>query len=165
MSQERPPFAVIQGGIGKSPLVTVGEVISPAKPPGEMNTQERRVWDYICERLREAGIDHGTFGLAAMVVCKTYIHWIQAESELAKIKDSNFGSYLITTPNGFSQPHQIFYVVSALKKELLQWLPECALTIPSLSNIRSKTGDQSQQDDLFGNLVNHAANRPSAFGH
>lgn len=165
MSAEKPPFTVIQGGFGKSSLGKVGEVQSPNKPPGDLSTQERRVWDYICGQLRNAGIDHTTFGLAAMVVSKTYIRWVQAEAKLEEVMEKNGGSYLVKTPNGFEQPHQIYYVSRDLKADLLKWLPECALTIPSLATIRAKTGDQSQQDDLFADLVNHAVSRPSASGH
>jgi hypothetical protein len=161
MSDKTPPFTVIQGGLAKPAAKVTGEISSPDKPPGDLSTQERRVWDYICARLREAGIDHTTFGLAGMIVAKTYIRWVQAEAKLEQVMADNGGSYLTTTPNGYEQPHQIFYAARDLKKELLAWLPECALTIPSLATIRAKAGDQSQQDDLFADLVNHAANRPS----
>lgn len=40
--------------------------------------------------------------------------------------------------------------------ELGQWLPKACLTIPSLARVRKDTGVQSGQDDLFGDLVNHA---------
>ena len=165
MDDSKPPFNVIEGGFGKAPKSTVGEIQSPDKPPGDLNTQERRVWEYICGQLRAAGIDHTTFGLAAMIVCKTYIRWVQAEAKLEQVMAANNGSYLTTTPNGYEQPHQIFYAARDLKKELLAWLPECALTIPSLATIRAKTGDQSQQDDLFADLVFHAKSHPSALSH
>lgn len=162
MNNQKPPFTVIQGGMGKTAPPRTGETISPDRPPSDLNDQELLAWDYICQQLRLAGIDHSTFGLAAVVVSKTYIGWLQAEKELLEVKTKNRGSYMTTTPNGHHQPHQIFYIARDLKRELLQWLPECALTIPSLATIRSKTGDQSLQDDLFGDLVNHANARPHA---
>jgi len=152
-----PNLTVLPGGAGTAaPARVGGNAESPDRPPGALSTQERRVWDYICEQLRAAGIEHRTFGLAAVVVCKTYIGWMKLQSELDQFAARNGGSVMITTPNGHSQPHQLFYMARDAKRELLQWLPECCLTIPALVTARSKLGDAGLQDDLFGDLVAHA---------
>jgi hypothetical protein len=44
--------------------------------------------------------------------------------------------------------------------ELGQWLPKACLTIPSLARVRKDTGEKGGQDDLFGDLVNHATSYP-----
>lgn len=133
-----------------------GELTSPPAPPGEMNEAELRVWAHICSQLRAAGIDHTTFGLAGMVVVKTYCEWMDAQEQLERVKAEKGGSYMTKTPNGYEQPHQLYYIARNLKRELLQWLPECCLTIPSLVTAKAKVGDAGRQDDLFGDLVDHA---------
>lgn len=156
MSQQTPDLAVSPVDGKNAPAGKPGAVQSPGKPPGTLSTQERRTWEYICAQLREAGIDHTTFGIAAMVVCKTYAQWVRSQAELEDYMDNNGGSYMVTTPNGYTQPSQLFYVVRDLKKELLQWLPECCLTIPSLAKARAILGDDDRQGDLkFEDLVAH----------
>ena len=58
------------------------------------------------------------------------------------------GSYYVSTPNGYQQPHQAYYVARDKKRELLKWLPEAALTIPSFHKL--KTEQLTPQGDLFG---------------
>lgn len=133
------------------------EIRSPAPPPGtQLSPRERKVWDYICAALREAGLPHLTGGIAIAVVCKTFIRWVNTELELQNFEASNGGTYFIKTKTGFDQPHQLFYAATTLKKELLTWLPESCLTLPSSVMARAKLGDEGQQDDLFGELLAHA---------
>ncbi len=129
---------------------------SPAPPPGaQLGARERKVWDYICRVLREDGMPHLTAGIAIAVVCRTFIRWVDTEVRLADLEKTT-GTYFVKTPNGFEQPHQFFYAAAALKKELLQWLPESCLTLPSTVIARAKLGDEGVQDDLFGDLLAHA---------
>ncbi len=130
---------------------------SPAPPPGtQLSPRERKVWDYICAALRDSGLPHLTAGIAIAVVCKTFIRWVNTELELQNFEASNGGTYFIKTKTGFDQPHQLFYAAASLKKELLTWLPESCLTLPSSVMARAKLGDEGQQDDLFGDLLAHA---------
>jgi hypothetical protein len=140
---------------------------SPPPPPGaQLSPRERKVWDYICHALRDAGMPHLTAGIAIAVVCKTFIRWVNTELELQNFEASNGGSYFIKTKNDYQQPHQLFYAAAALKKELLTWLPESCLTLPSSVMARAKLGDAGQQDDLFGELLEHArAERRSMSTH
>ncbi|WP_246043358.1 P27 family phage terminase small subunit [Aquitalea aquatilis] len=164
MSQEKPPFTVIPGGGGQAATAAAGNGIdSPSSPPGvNFSSRERKAWDYICESLRLAGIEHMTGGLAISVVVRTWIQWQDAENQLSGLMEKNRGSYMVTTPNGHQQPHAIFYVARNLKKELLQWLPECCLTLPSVATVKAKLPAATPQDDLFDGLVGHAKSHPSA---
>jgi hypothetical protein len=157
MNGTPPNLTVIPGGGGKTSTPSVQQVRSPDRPPGGMSKAEIEIWDYICAQLREAGIEHTTFGLAAVVVCKLYVDWLRATDELDFIKEENGGSYMVKTPNGYEQPHQAFYVARDLRKELLLYLPECCLTIPSFATVRSKLGGGGQLDLQFGSLVGHAS--------
>ena len=87
---------------------------------------------------------------------KGMAEWLEARETLEEFKSRNKGSYYVKTPNGYEQPHQSFYVAEKLRRELLQYLPECCLTIPSFANVRGKLGDDGQQDLQFGDLVGHA---------
>jgi chloramphenicol O-acetyltransferase len=157
MNSNPPNLTVLPGGGAKAaPKTPALEVQSPDRPPGQMSEQEIAVWDYICAQLRAAGIEHTTFGLAAVLVCKTYVDWLSASEELIRIKQANNGSHLVTLKNGYEQPHQAYYVVRELRRELLQYLPECCLTIPSFANVRSKLGGNGQLDLPFASLVGHA---------
>lgn len=157
MNGTPPNLTVIQGGGAKVPPALSTEVQSPDRPPGDMSAEEIEVWNYICKQLREAGIEHLTFGLAAVMVCKTYVQWMHANADLERVKEANDGSHIVKTPNGYEQPHQAYYVVRELRKELLTYLPECCLTIPSFANVRSKLGGSGQLDLPFQSLVAHAS--------
>ncbi|WP_236687506.1 hypothetical protein [Chromobacterium subtsugae] len=166
MDDRAPPLTVIQGGAGNVGDGGGGkhsEIVSPPPPPGaNLAPRERKVWDYVCRHLREAGLDHLTAGLAISIIVKTYVRWIDAEIKLAAVEEKNGGTYFIITPNGHEQPHQVFYVVKNLKQELLKWLPESSLTLPSVAAVKAKLGDKAPQDDLFDELLNHGRNHPSA---
>lgn len=156
----KPPFAVIPGGLSPPPKSASTEVVSPAPPPGDggLSAKERRVWDYICDNLRAAGLEHITAGLAIKVISRTYIDWL---TEIAACEKE--GRYAVSdNGNKYELPHS--YNERQHKKDLLKWLPQACLTIPSVVNARAKLGDAGLQDDLFGDLVNQAtAARPSSF--
>lgn len=164
MSDSASPFTVIAGGGGEPPKNAAdktGQIESPATPPGaSLSPRERKVWDYICKCLREAGLEHYTCGLTISVICRTYCRWLDAEDALSKFEREN-GGYFVTTPNGHAQPHQAFYVARNLKSELLKWLPESCLTLPSVAVARSKMPAATPQDDLFDSLVGHGRSHPS----
>ena len=158
MDDEKPNLTVITGGRGSNtPTATRTELErqSPDMPPGLTSTSDIEIWEYICSQLRAAGIPHLTFGLTAAVLCSVYSEWLTSRRILDEFKAKNKGSYMVKTPNGYEQPHQSFYVAEKLRRELLQWLPECCLTIPAYANAKSKLGDAGQQKDLFDDLVGH----------
>jgi hypothetical protein len=159
MDESKPPILSVVPGSGGNvvPLRTPGEKVSPPPPPGLKSEREIEVWEYICAQLRQAGIEHRTFGLAAAVVCSVYVEWMDSRVLLDEFKAQNGGSYMTTTPNGYQQPHQVFYVVEKLRRDLLQWLPECCLTIPAYATAKSKLGvDDGQRDLPLEDLVEHA---------
>ena len=83
-----------------------------------------------------------------MVIARTFREWIELSNELDAYKKKN-GSYMSVTPNGYEQPCQLYYVVRNLKRELLQWLPEACLTIPSFEKIKKVTQMDASQGSLF----------------
>jgi hypothetical protein len=157
MNGNPPNLTVIPGGgAAKLPPKLGTEVESPPPPPGDLSPRELEIWNYICAQLRNAGIEHTTFGLAGIVVCKLYADWLSATERLEQLV-ADEGTYMTKTPNGYEQPHQAYYVARDLRKELLAYLPECCLTIPSFANVRSKLGGSGQLDLPFSSLVAHAS--------
>ena len=155
MDDDKPSFNVIEGGFGKAAPAAVGEaVVSPRPPPGSnLSSQERRVWDYICEQLREAGVEHRTSGLAIKVITRTYMDWVKSVKEC-----DDHGRYATSKAgNTYELPHS--FTEKQLKKDLLRWLPMACLTIPSLAKVKEGDGNP-QTGDLFGELLVYASGHP-----
>lgn len=124
-------------------VITVASAIP--KPPSTLNADERKIWKYITEALLEYGLIHKTDGITLMVISKTFCTWVKVEKQLEDVVEkSKDKTYFVTTPNGYSQPHQAYYMARNLKKELLQWLPEAALTIPSFQKFMGEVGAPNQ---------------------
>lgn len=155
MSQIPPTFTVVQGGAGIQ--ASSGVAASPDIPPLiALDTSERRVWKYICDSLKVAGLEHVTAGLPIAVIVRTYTDWLKSVKtceEKGRYQDSK---------NGWSSEAPWAADERRLKSELSQWLPKACLTIPSLSRVKKDQGIGSGQDDLFGDLLGHARERPSA---
>lgn len=133
-----------------------GEIVSPDPPPGKIKTaDERMLWDYICAHLRQAGLDHATAGLAIERTVFTYLR-LEAATELCD-RDGRYQ----TSKTGWSTPTPWADDEKRLTMELMQWLPKLCLTLPALAKARKDMGDNSKQDDLFGDLVNHATRSPA----
>lgn len=140
---------------GSTVRTTTGDVMSPSPPPViGLKPDEEQVYEYICESLRAAGIEHVTAGMPLAVIVRTFIDWIAASKECAEKGRSQ------TSKTGWSTPTPWADDEKRLKMELGQWLPKACLTIPSLARVRKDTGAQGGQDDLFGELVNHATSLP-----
>lgn len=126
---------VIEGGLQPA----IGSAAIPSEipdAPAKLTAKEKKIWEHVTGALFEYGLIHRTDGLALTVICKTFQRWVETEDQLTDFaKNSADGSYIITSPNGYQQPHQLYYMARNLKKELLQWLPEAALTIPSFHKI------------------------------
>ncbi|CAG9184241.1 P27 family phage terminase small subunit [Cupriavidus respiraculi] len=151
--------AVPSGGNGKD---------SPQSPPGaHLTPRERKVWDYICGVLRDEGIPHKTAGIAITIICKTFVQYVRTELELRQFIEGNGGSILVKSQKSeYTQPHPLYYAARDIKQELLKWLPEACLSLPSAVMARAKLGDAGKQDDLFDDLVEHGrADRRSALTH
>jgi len=121
-------------------------------PLAKLTKDEKKIWIYVTNALHEVGLVHKTDAMMLMVICKTFSNWIKAEHLLQEYMDSNGGSWMATSPNGYQQPHQSFYVARNLKKELLDWLPEAALTIPSFHKVVGERAAPAQ-GSLFDDPV------------
>lgn len=118
---------------GAAPATSVSAEI-PA-PVAKLDAKERKLWAHVTQALMDYGLIHRTDAMALTVICRTFARWVDAEEQLNKFMRDNEGSYIVKTPNGYEQPHQLFYAARTLKRELLQWLPEAALTIPSFQKM------------------------------
>lgn len=131
------------------------ELASPAPPPAiGLCGDELEVYDYLCESLRQAGIEHLTAGMPLAVIVRTFIDWIAASKICAAKGRVQISKTGWATPTPWAEDEK------RLKMELGQWLPKACLTIPSLARVRKDTGEKAGQDDLFGDLVNHATKSP-----
>jgi hypothetical protein len=140
---------------GSTVKSSAAEVASPSPPPViGLTAEELEVYEYICESLRTAGIEHLTAGMPLAVIVRTFIDWIKASKECAEKGRSQ------TSKTGWSTPTPWADDEKRLKMELGQWLPKACLTIPSLARVRKDTGEKGGQDDLFSDLVSHATNLP-----
>lgn len=159
MDRESPALSVVGGKGGSSAGERVADTASPTVPPLiGFDTNQRRIWKYICDSLADAGLEHMTAGLPIAVIVRTYSDWIDALDECEKK-----GRYQ-TSQNGWASESPWAADERRLKSELGQWLPKACLTIPSLTRVKKDMGITSGQDDLFGDLVNHARERPSGTG-
>ncbi len=117
------------------------------EPPTKLSAKEKSVWIYVTQALLNYGLIHKTDGMLLTVIVKTFVSWVKAEEKIIEIEKET-GSIYVKTPNGFEQPHQAVYEARKLKRELLQWLPEAALTIPSFNKVVTSLG-APEQGSLF----------------
>lgn len=115
----------------------------------KMSAAEKKVWRYVTDALKEAGLIHKTDAMLLHIIVKTFCRWVDAEEDLDKYIETN-KTYIVKTPNGYEQPHQSLYVARQYKRELLQWLPEACLSIPAYRKAKNLMGIPQQQPDLFG---------------
>jgi hypothetical protein len=142
--------------VGASAVRSGGDVSSPDPPPViNLDEREREVYEYICESLRGAGIEHLTAGMPIAVIVRTFVDWLEASKQCAQHGRVQVSKTGWATPTPWADDEK------RLKMELGQWLPKACLTIPSLARVRKDTGIQGGQDDLFGDLVNHAISSPA----
>lgn len=154
---------VIEGGNGQvAPVASVPAEIP--EPPAELHGVERQVWEHVTGALLQYGLVHRTDGMVLMVIARTFRRWLEAEASLQAFMDDNGGDFIVTTPNGYQQPHQLYYLARGLKSDLLKWLPEAALTIPAFSKLKADEMAASQQGSLFEDPVESFRRRRAAIG-
>jgi len=154
-----------EGGAGARPASDrAGKRIeSPPPPPGvHFTSQHRKVWDYLCLMLREENVPHKVGGVVLAIAAVDFVRWVKAELQLRDYETMNNGSFMVTTPNGHVQPHQLYFVAKGLKEGLLKCLPDACLTVPSMLIAKSKIEEPDPQDDLFDLILDHAQSHPSA---
>ena len=151
--------------IGTLPSVDSAASISSAaivskipEAPIQLNDREKEVWDHVTKALLEYQRIHLTDAMMLVVIVRTFVEWEDARQELDEYKEGNRGSYITETPNGYRQPHPLYYIVRDKKRELLRWLPEAALTIPSFAKIKSGQLAESAQSDLFNDPLSDYKN-------
>lgn len=161
MTTDKPSLVMFNGGSGSGGGPPVGgtkPALSP--PPGaNLTTQGRRVWDYICNSLIDAGVDITTAGVSILMAVQTYLEWGEAMKLCVDV--GRYG----TSKKNVPFEHQHSHNEKRARESLCKMLPDNCLTALSLVEVRlkqSKTIGGPQQDDLFGELVNQAtAARPS----
>lgn len=138
---------VIEGGLSDERPVPPQIASEAPDQPVKLTAREKKVWVHVTRALEDYGLIHRTDGMLMTVIVRTFCDWWTQEEFLQELVKEK-GNYYVTTPNGYSQPHQAYYVARDLKRDLLRWLPEAALTIPSFHKIK---GEQlAPQGDLFG---------------
>lgn len=131
----------------------------------KLTPRERKVWQHVTESLKTHGLIHSTDAMVLNVIVTTFCRWVDTEDQLEAYMKEHDGSYFCKTPNGYEQPHQLFYAARHLKRDLLQWLPEACLTIPSFRKAKNLMS-QPQQQNLFGgdNLTSFVGSKPRLVG-
>ena len=110
----------------------------------KLSAKEKKVWQHVTQALLECGLIHRTDGMMLTIICRTFIEWIDATEELERFKRGNNDSYITESANGYRTPHPMYFSARNAKKELLDWLPEAALTIPSFQKIKGAELADSQ---------------------
>ena len=130
-----------------------------------LTPREKKVWQHVTQALKEQGLIHRTDAMLLNVIVTTFCRWVDTEEQLEQYIKEHDGSYLCVTPNGYEQPHQLFYAARHLKRDLLQWLPEACLTIPSFRKAKNLMAQPSQQG-LFDSdhLTNFVGSKPRLVG-
>ena len=154
---EKARFDAALPAVGGAGVASIGaDITSPLPPPMlDLSAEERELFAHICETLRQAGIEHLTAGMPIAIIVRTFADWLKACEECDKNGRTQ------TSKTGWVTPAPWADDEKRLKMELGQWLPKACLTIPSLARVRKDTGAKSGQDDLFGDLVNHATTSPA----
>lgn len=152
MADADNPFAVAPGAAARAGQ----DLCSPEVPPGlTLDDVEQQLYVYICQCLKDAGIEHLTAGLPIVVIVRTYRDWLNAHARCERD-----GRTQTSQKTGWASPTPWAEDEKRLKMELGQWLPKACLTIPSFVRVRKDTGASGGQDDLFADLVAHGQGSP-----
>lgn len=145
-------FTAALPAVGGGAVTSKAAIITSPRPPCliDFTAAEQQCYDDLCAVLREAGIEHVTAAIPLAVIVRTFADWRKAALQC----DSDGRTQVSKT--GWATETPWAKDEARLKMELGQWLPKACLTIPSLARVRKDTGVPAGQDDLFGDLVNHA---------
>lgn len=157
MSGENENGAPPAGGEVETGWLVDGVEI-PAPPPGaQLNTTGRRLYRWICEALlrNERKIDAA--GIQITMLVHTMLSWAADMSLVTK--EGRYG--ISENGNRYELPHS--YNERTARAEIRRELPEACLTVMSEIEARlkeSRTQQDSGQDDLFAELLEHGQKSP-----
>lgn len=121
--------------------------------PVKLSAREREIWNHIANALYECKVARPVYGLSLAVIARTVIEWQDACVELARYCRAHGGSYIMETPNGYKQPHPLYYIARDKKKELAEWCDAMGLRfVPFERTMRERLAADSQRD-LFDDPV------------
>lgn len=143
-------------------MITVDAAVKPGASgiamripdsPIKLTAREREIWNHIASALYECKVARPVYGLSLAVVARTVVEWQDACVELARYCRKNNGSYIMETPNGYKQPHPLYYIARDKKKELADWFDAMGLRfVPFERTMRERLAADSQRD-LFEDPV------------
>jgi P27 family predicted phage terminase small subunit len=160
-----------------NPLPSVDDGIAGAVPPAvaallseipdqitKLNVKEKKIWQHVTQALHEYGLIHRTDAMMLTIICRTFVNWVEAEDELARFRRDNGGSHIKETANGYRAPDPTYYMARDYKKQLLSWLPEAALTIPSFHKIKGEDAAGGQGALPFDDPIERFRSQKAAIG-
>lgn len=130
----------------------------------KLTQKEKKIWVHVTQALHEYGLIHRTDAMMLTIICRTFVNWVDAEEELARFKRDNGGSHIKESANGYRAPDPTYYMARDYKKQLLAWLPEAALTIPSFQKIKGESLDGAGQGSLFDDPIEKFRSQKAAIG-
>ncbi len=130
----------------------------------KLSAKEKKIWEHVTQALHEYGLIHRTDAMMLTIICRTFVNWVEAEDELARFKRDNGGSHIRESANGYRAPDPTYYMARDYKKQLLSWLPEAALTIPSFHKIKGETIGDGPQGSLFDDPIEKFRSQKAAIG-
>lgn len=161
MEGEKPNVVAFDGHNDDLKNVMVGGKPIPAPPPGShLTSQGRRLYRWICEALIEDGRAIRAAGIQIVMIVHTFESWSKDMKDCIEL-----GRYgMSENGNRYELPHS--YNERNARDQIKRELPEACLTVMSQIEARLKESKVvgGVQDDLFAELVDHAKDRPRAFG-
>lgn len=161
MSTLPPRLTVVEPKAPAAAGRTGDDAVAP-RPQKPLTDAEKPIWNYVVKALKESGLIHRTDMMTVHVIVTTFCRWMDAEQYVEHLIEEK-GTYIVRTNNGYEQPHQMFFVARNLKRDLLQWLPEACMTIPSYQKTKKlMEAGNNGQGDLFNDnaLGNFVAQKP-----
>lgn len=114
------------------------------------------MYEYTCQVLREAKLEHLTLGVILAMIAQTWVALCEARK-----KCQTEGRYQ-TAKSGWVSLKPWAEEEGRCIKTLLELMPRAGMDLPTLAKIRAQLGDENPQDDLFDDLVQHARSHPGA---
>jgi hypothetical protein len=137
----------------------VAGVEIPAPPPSaQLDRQRKRLYEWICVQLARDGRQIRAAGIQIVMLVHTMDAW--SKDMALCVSEGRYGTS--DKGNSYELPHS--YNERIARAEIKRELPEACLTVMSVIEAKLKESKTvgGQQDDLFGDLLDHAKARPAA---